>query len=189
MAMAVAAFALPVATPASAWVRPRVWLPLVKWRVVLSIAVALAVGALLFAWRTWYYTGVFGVFHGTQREYLAVWKPGMTLAEAVPAMVSSLMMVLTGADPPAFAWYALPILAAAVVAAAALAGAPVLRDAPLPVVAMFVAGASGALVTRGWAHEGRFSIHLYGASAALCGWGLSRAWARLESRQHQKEAA
>jgi len=96
---------------------------------------------------------------------------------------------LTGADPPAFAWYALPILAAAVVAAAALAGAPVLRDAPLPVVAMFVAGASGALVTRGWAHEGRFSIHLYGASAALCGWGLSRAWARLESRQHQKEAA
>ena len=53
---------------------------MVRWRAVIAIAVALAIGGVLFAWRTWYYTGVFSLFHGTQREFLAVWKPGMTVA-------------------------------------------------------------------------------------------------------------
>jgi hypothetical protein len=44
------------------------------------------------------------------------------------------------------------------------------------VVALFLAGCVGALVTRGWGHEGRFSIHLFGAAAALCGWALGRLW-------------
>ena len=174
MAAAVAAFALPVTVPAGDLWRPRRWWPLVRWRVVIGIGGALGLGAVLFAWRTWYYTGVFGVFHGTQREFLAVWKPGMTVIEAVPAMLSSLMMVLTASDPPQFAWHALPLLAGAVIAVAAVCAVPGFRDAPLPVVLLFLAGCTGAFVTRGWAYEGRFSIHLFGAAAALCAWG---AWA------------
>jgi hypothetical protein len=173
MAAAVAACALPVTFPAGDLWRPRRWWPLVQWRVVIGIGGGLAIGAALFAWRTWYYTGVFGVFHGTQREFLAVWKPGMSAMEAVPAMTSSLMMVLTASDPPQLAWHALPLLTGAFIAVAAVCAVPGFRDAPLPVVALFLAGCVGALVTRGWGHEGRFSIHLFGAAAALCGWALS----------------
>ena len=45
--------------------------------------------------------------------------------------------------------------------------------APLPLVGIFVAECAGAFVTRGWGHEGRFSIHLYGAGSALCVWALA----------------
>jgi hypothetical protein len=116
------------------------------------------------------------VFYGTQREYLAVWKPGMSIAQGVAAMGSSVMMVLTAADPPAFTWHGLPVLVAAVISLAALVGLPGFRRAPLPIVVFFLAGVAGALVTRGWAYEGRFSIHLFGAAAVLCTWGVA-AWA------------
>jgi hypothetical protein len=173
MAIAVAAFALPLTLPAGAWWRVRAWLPLVQWRLVISIALALAIAGVLLAWRTWYYTGVFSMFHGTQRAYLAVWKPGMTLSEGAAAMTSSLMMVLTGHDPARLALDSVPLVAAGAISLAAVANIRGFREAPLPAVAMFLAGLAGALVTRGWAYEGRFSIHLYGAASALCVWALA----------------
>ncbi len=173
MALAVAAFGLPITLPIGDMWRPRVWLPQVRWRVVVAIVAALAVGAALFAWRTWYYTGVFDVFHGTQRGFLAVWKPGMSASEAAPAMVTSLMMLLTAQDPPRLAWHAVPLLGAAAISIGGILNVPRLRQAPLPVVALFVAECSGALVTRGWGYEGRFSLHLYGAASALLVWGVA----------------
>jgi hypothetical protein len=189
MAVAVAAFAVPVALPAGSWWRLREWLPLVQWRAVIAIAVSLAIGGVLFAWRTWYYTGVFGLFHGTQREFLAVWKPGMTVSDAIPAMASSVTMVLTGQDPPRLAWHAAPLVAAGVVSVAALAGIRGFRNAPLPAVALFLAGLSGALITRGWGHEGRFSVHLYGSASALCVWSLAALSERIQSARVKQEAA
>ena len=183
MALAVAAFAVPIALPAFTFWRPREWMPLVRWRVVAGISIALAVAALLFAWRTWHYTGVFSVFYGTQREFLAVWKPGMPALDAARAMVSSVMMILTATDPPAFTWTGLPLLFAAAVSVAALAGVPVLRLAPAPVAALFLSGCAGALLTRGWGHEGRFSLHLFGAASALCVWAVAAAVQRVMSRQ------
>jgi hypothetical protein len=168
MAIAVAAFALPMTVTAGDWWRVTTWLPKVQWRVVAAVAAALIAASILFAWRTWYFTGVFSLFHGTQREYLAVWKAGMTWREGAAAMFSSVMMVLTGRDPARFALHATPLLAASVISVAAVCGLRGFRGAPLPVVAMFLAGVSSALVTRGWAYEGRFSIHLYGSAAALC---------------------
>lgn len=179
MALAVGAFAVPVTLPVFAVWRPKQWWPLVNWRVVIGIAIALAVAAALFAWRTWYYTGVFSVFHGTQREFLAVWKPGMSAPAAAQAMVSSVLMILTATDPPAFTWTGLPLLIAAAIAIAALAGVPVLRQAPAPVTALFLAGCVGALVTRGWGHEGRFSLHLFAAASTLCVWAAAAICARL----------
>ena len=182
MALAVAAFALPITMPAATAWRPREWWPQIRWRVVIAIVAALATGAVLFAWRTWYYSGVFSVFHGTQREFLAVWKPHMTFSEALPAMLSSVMMVITASDPPALVWHSAPLVAAAVMAVLAILNVPGFRGAPLPVVLFFFAGCAGALVTRGWGHEGRFSIHLFGASAALCGWAVSAALGSLRAR-------
>ena len=185
MAAAVAAFALPITVPAAAAWRPRAWLPQMRWRIVIAIGGALAIGGVLFAWRTWYYTGVFSLFHGTQRESLAVWKAGMAWPDALRAMGSSLLMVLTGQDPPRLAWPTAPLLGGALVAAASLLGVPVVRRAPLPVVLFFLAGCAGALVTRGWAYEGRFSLHLYGSASALCCWAL----AELYNRRVKEEAA
>ena len=188
MALAVATFALPLSVPAAAWWRPGRWLPQVRWRPIAAIVVSLAVAAALFAWRTWYYTGVFSVFHGTQREFLAVWKAGMTWREAVPAMASSVMMVLTGQDPPRLAWYSLPLAAASLISTGAVLGIRGFQAAPLPVVALFLAGLSGALVTRGWGYEGRFSIHLYGAASALCAWGLWATICALTRRPHESHS-
>ena len=178
MALAVAALALPITTPASAVWRPRLWWPHIRWRVVVGVMAMLALAATLFAWRTWYYTGVFSVFHGTQREFLAVWKPHMTIGEAIPAMFSSVMMVISATDPPALVWHSAPLVIAAVIAVLAVINVPGFRNAPLPVVLLFLAGCAGALVTRGWGHEGRFSIHLFGAAAALCGWAAATALSR-----------
>jgi hypothetical protein len=189
MAIAVAAFALPLALPAGSWWHVREWLPLVRWRAVIAIAAALALGGVLFAWRTWYYTGVFSVFHGTQREFLAVWKTGMTWQEAMPAMISSVMMVLTGQDPPRLVLHATPLFAAGVISVAALAGIRGFHDAPLPAVVLFLAGLSGALITRGWAYEGRFSIHLYGSASALCVWAAATLSERIQSARVRQEAA
>ena len=189
MAIAVAAFALPLTLPAGSWWRVREWLPKVRWTAVAAIAVALGIGCVLFAWRTWYYTGVFGLFHGTQREFLAVWKPGMTATEAVPAMMSSTMMVLTGQDPPRLALHAAPLVLAGLISVASIAGIRPFRNAPLPVVALFLAGLSGALITRGWGHEGRFSIHLYGAASAICVWASAALVERLQSARVTREAA
>ena len=33
-----------------------------------TVVSALCLGLVLFAWRTWHYTGVFSVFYGTQRD-------------------------------------------------------------------------------------------------------------------------
>jgi hypothetical protein len=85
------------------------------------------------------------------------------------------MMVLTGQDPPRLAVHATPLVAAGVISVAAVLGLRGFREAPLPVVAMYLAGLSSALITRGWGYEGRFSIHLYGSAAALCGWWLATA--------------
>jgi len=150
-----------------------------------SSAAALTIGSVLLAWRTWHYTGVFSMFHGTQREHLAVWKPGMSWSEAAGAMMSSVMMVVTGHDPARLTPSAVPLVAATAISVSAIAGIRGVRDAPLPAVAMFLAGLSGALVTRGWAYEGRFSIHLYGSAAALCAWAL----AALYNRRVKEEAA
>jgi hypothetical protein len=95
------------------------------------------------------------------------------------------MMVLTGHDPARLALDSVPLLAAGAIAVAALAGIRGFRDAPLPIVAMFLSGLAGALVTRGWAYEGRFSLHLYGAASALCVWAL----ATLYNRRGRQEAS
>jgi hypothetical protein len=102
-------------------------------------------------------------------------------------MASSVMMLLTATDPPAFTWHGLPLVVAAVIAAAAMCGVPGFRRAPLPVVLLFLAGVAGALVTRGWGHEGRFSIHLFGAAAVLCAWGMAASTAGLRRRFQPKD--
>jgi hypothetical protein len=156
MAAAIVVFAVPIVSTA----RPR-------FRSAAIILATLAVGLVVFAWRTWYYTGVFSVFHGTQRDLLAIWQPGMSFRTVVERALSSVAMVLTVNDPPRYDPHALPVLAGAAVAAGAAVRLPRLRDLPLPPVLFFFAAIAGAVIARGSAYPGRFSIHVIPITCAL----------------------
>jgi len=161
MAAAVAAFSLPLTLGAGKLWRPQQWLPQISRRVVVGVASVIALALVLFAARTYHFTGVFSILHGTTWRNHALWEAGPA------AMLSSLMMVLTFNDPPRFAWYALPLLIGAVVAIASLLNVKGLRDVPMALSVFFAVAMSGALVARGVAYAGRFSVHLLGAGCAL----------------------
>jgi hypothetical protein len=167
MAIAVAVFALPLRLPVRMLAHVRLSWKRVAWRTAVVVPAVVGVGLLLFAWRTWHYTGIFSLFYGTQRQLLAVWQPGMPAATALLHGLSSAMMVLTVNDPAQFDWRALPVLAGAAAAALAVIGVPRLRDLPAAPTLFFLAGISAAFVARGSAYAGRFSVHIVGVTCAL----------------------
>jgi hypothetical protein len=77
------------------------------------------------------------------------------------------MMVATTTDPPRFHNGAIPILAGAALSVMALVGAPFARRLPLALVVFTTAGFGSALLARGNAYSGRFSVHVVGATVAV----------------------
>jgi hypothetical protein len=173
MAIGVAVFALSLRVPSRAFVQRRAWWWRVSWRTAVIVPAVIGLGVLCFAWRTWYYTGVFSVFHGTQRQALATWQPGTPLRTVAYRMFESVLMVLTVNDPPRFDIYAVPVLAGAIVAVLSLAGVPRLRELPAAGVLFFFSGIAGALVARGSAYAGRFSVHVMPITCALAVCGIA----------------
>ncbi len=167
MAFASAAFGLSLAISSRGWWRPKTWWPHVSWNALYGVAGVILIAMTLFTIRTYHYTGVFSMLHGTTWGNHALWRPGQPIWDAAAGMLSSLMMVLTFNDPPRFALYAVPLLFGALTALAALAGVKGFRDIPLALTAFFVVACSGALAARGVAYAGRFSVHLLGAGCAL----------------------
>ena len=171
MAMGVAAFAVPLDVPVRALATIRSWLPRVMWPSVMVILVSLGAAAALFAWRTWHYTGVFSVFYGTQRDHLALWTPATTWSVGLRQSLESVMMVLTVNDPPRFDPYALPVIGGALVCVLAVLGVPRFRDIPLSITLFLFASVAGAVIARGTAYAGRFSVHVLPIAtlAFVCG--------------------
>jgi hypothetical protein len=130
-------------------------------------------GVLLFAWRTWHYTGVFSIFYGTQRDLLSIWQPSLPLTTILQRMAGSVMMVLTVNDPARFDVVALPVLTGALVAVLAIVRLSRLRTVSVAPVLYFFAAISGAVVTRGSAYPGRFSMHILPIACALAACGLA----------------
>jgi len=141
---------------------------------VATLVSTLACGLVLFAWRTWHYTGVFSVFYGTQRQRVAIWALAPTLRAALTQTLDSVLMVLSLNDPPRFDPLALPVFGGAAVAVLGVAGVPRLRDVPLPLALFFAAAIAGAFVTRGWFYPGRFSVHIIPVTCALTVCALAR---------------
>jgi hypothetical protein len=167
MALAAAIFAWPLDAPASTIWKPREWTGNLWRPAAVAVPAALAIGMGLFALRTWHYTGEFSVFFGTQGGARAVWQPGMSLGDAASAAFSSVMMVATTTDPPRFHNGAVPILAGAALSAMAFVGVPLVRRLPLALVVFTIAGFASALLARGSAYSGRFSVHVVGATVAV----------------------
>jgi hypothetical protein len=131
------------------------------------VTLTLGLGLLLFAWRTWYYTGVFSVFYGTQRDLLAIWQPGMDVGTVLARMAGSVMMVLTMNDPARFDPFGLPLLLGAAISVLAIVGVPRLRELAIAPVVFCLSGLAGSLVARGSAYPGRFSFHVIAVSCAV----------------------
>jgi hypothetical protein len=167
MAIGVAVFAIPLAAPARALRSPSRLAPLIAWRSAAIVVAVVTAGVLLFAWRTWYYTGVFSASYGTQQSLLAIWQPGIPARAVLARALGSVMMVLTVNDPARFDPYALPVLAGAAAAVLGVAGVPFLKDLPLAAELFFFTSIAGALVARGSAYEGRFSVHVIPITCAL----------------------
>lgn len=167
LALAVAAFAIPHDVGAGELFAPKRWLARVDWKTASWLAAAVAAALVLFALRTWHYTGVLSIFHGTTLGANSIYQPGMPMTELARRMLDSAWMVLSMNDPPRFVWYATPVVAAALVAIGSLARLPRLRDVPLSMVLFFLAAISGALVARGVAYSGRFSTIVIGSAGAL----------------------
>jgi hypothetical protein len=173
MALGIAVFALPLDVAVRDLIRPACWWRRVSWRTAILIPAVICLGLLAFAWRTWHYSGVFSVFHGTQRYVVAIWQPGMPLGTVLQRLTHSVMLVLTVNDPPRFDAYALPILTGAGIAVLSLAGVPRLRNLPAAAVLFFFASIAGAFVAAGWTYTGRFSIHVMPITCALTACGLA----------------
>lgn len=183
LALAIAVLAVPLDVRVHDLWRPREWAGRVEWRTAAWIVGVVLVGVTLFALRTWYYTGVFSVFHGTTMGVNSIYQPGMSMSELAWRMADSAWMVLSMNDPPRFVWHATPLVAAAVISATAIVGMPIARDVPLAIVLFFVAGISGALVARGVAYTGRFSTIMIASGCALTVCALAQVSKHVMSRQ------
>src|SRR5688572_29923200 len=131
MAFASSAFGLSLAVMTRGWWQPKRWWPQVSWNALFGVAGVVLIAMLLFTIRTYHYTGVFSMLHGTTWGNHVLWRTGQPAAENLAGMLSSLMMVLTFNDPPRFAFYALPLLIGAFVAVAAILNVKVFREVPL----------------------------------------------------------
>jgi hypothetical protein len=167
MALAVAIFAWPLAVPASVMWQPRQWFANVWRPAVIVIPVALVIGIGLFALRTWHYTGAFTMGLGTRINRSAVWQPGMSWAEGLASMWSSVMMIATTTDPPRFHNGAIPILAGLALSVIALIGVPFARRLPFVLTVWTISGFAAALMVRSDAYSGRFAIHVVGSTVAV----------------------
>ncbi len=167
MGLGLVVFALPLRMPVRALVQPRVWLSRVSWRTAIIIPAVIGLGLFFFAWRTWYYTGVFSLFHGTQRYIVAIWQPDMPLRTVAYWMAYNVMYVLTANDPPRLDIFTSPLVIGALVAVLSMLGVPRLRDLPAAGVLFFFAAIAGAFIARGWAYTGRFSVHVMPITCAL----------------------
>jgi hypothetical protein len=165
--LSVAAFAIPLRVPVRALWRPRQTARDTSWTLVLGFVATFAVALLLFALRTWYYTGVFSVTHGTSFGVNKVWQPDLPYSAGFQRMVDSFSMMLTLNDPPHLSLYSIPLLLAAGATVAAIAGIKGLRELPLSLVLFFLGCCSIATVIRGIAYSGRYSTHLLGAACAI----------------------
>ena len=189
MAIALVVFAWPLGLPAGVAFRSSAWLSRFSRPAAAGLLSAMAIGLWLFTARTYYYTGVLSMLHGTSANLNSVWSGGGGAQAAIGRVLSSLATLVTMSDPPRWDPRALPIVAGVASAILALCGVRRLRDLPLNVAAFCLAGTAGAFVAHAAAYPGRFSIHLIPASVALAICALSLLTSRGTTSTRRAEAS
>ena len=183
-AVCLAALWLPPDVPA-AWRRLSRATAALDPRPVTVYAATFAAGLILFAWRTWFYSGVFSLLYGTSLKNndtglrvstvgsLIVWK---RIAHSVSALVWM-------NEPPALDPRALLVVAGVVLSVLALLQVPRFARLPASVAIVTVGATMSSFVAHTHAYPGRMSIHLVPFAVAVavvavrmaCGFGPFRA--------------
>jgi hypothetical protein len=149
---------------------------------MLAVFGGIAIAMWLFTLRTYYFTGHIDLFYGTQAADRAVWKSSESIVSNLQGITSSIAMVVTMNDPPGFDVRAVPVAGGIVAAVAGLLGVKGLRFLPLNASALAISGLAGAIVARGSAYPGRFSLHLIPATVAIFVCALSLVFNRRQPR-------
>lgn len=141
----------------------------VKWRSAAVFAATFAAGVTLFAWRTWYYTGVFSLFHGTSLKNndtgLRPWTlfDGDVWSRIGHSLQATVFMNEPPRPDPRAAFVVLGVLAAI----AAVMQMPVARRAPAIAVIVMAGAFVGAFLAHAHGYPGRFTIHIVPLAAAV----------------------
>ena len=167
-AVCIAALWLPPDVPA-AW--RRLWraAAAVDPRPVIVYVVTFAAGVTLFAWRTWFYSGVFSLLYGTSLKNndtglrlstigsLIVWK---RIAHSLSALVWM-------NEPPVPDPRALLVVAGGLLSVLALLQVPRFARLPASIAIVTIGAALSSFVAHTHAYPGRMSIHLVPFAVAM----------------------
>jgi hypothetical protein len=128
----------------------------------------LATGVLLFMARTWWYTGVFSLFHGTSLKNNDTGLRMSTLgsADVWGRVGHSLSALVWMNEPPHVDPRAVLVVIGTSVAVLALLQAPVLKQLPASLVIVTLAAMASALFVHTHNYPGRLSIHLVPLASA-----------------------
>lgn len=153
------AMLLPLSVPFS-WPHLARGIARVRRMPALILAGGFSLGVLAFMWRTWYYTGVFSLFHGTSLRHNDTGLRPWTLfdGEAWAKVGHSLATLVMMNEPPRFDPRALVMMAGAAVLIAAVVQAPIARRLPAAVVIMAAGSSAAAFLAHAHGYPGRFSI-------------------------------
>jgi hypothetical protein len=136
-----------------------------------------AAGVLLFAWRTWFYTGVFSLFYGTSMNFNDTGLRPWTLLDGAAwgRVVHSFWSLVWMNEPTHPDWRSLVMASGAMALLAALVQLPVARRVPAALVLVTIGATVASFVTHGHAYPGRFSIHVIPLASALSFTAFERA--------------
>jgi hypothetical protein len=173
-----AGFLLALLWPARTPARPaavRRALSAVSARAAAIYAACFATGLVLFAARTWYYTGVFSLFYGTSLKNNDTGLRLTTLgSSAVWKQVGhSLKALLWMNEPPGFDPRALAVFAGSVLAVLALLAVPRMNRLPFRIAAAGAGAMLGSAFVHTHNYPGRMSIHLMPFAISLSVIGLA----------------
>ncbi len=146
-----------------------------RWSSLAVYASVFSAGLVLFMMRTWYYTGVFSLFHGTSLRHndtgLRPWN--LFDSEAWAKVGHSLMSFAWLNEPPQFNPRALVMVAGVLVGVAALLQIPVARRLPVSLVLVAAGASVGAFFAHAHGYPGRLSIHAVPLAGALAVAGVA----------------
>jgi len=160
-ACALAALLLPAGIPSTAAGVRRAFAVLPR-RLSALYGVTFAIGVALFATRTWWFTGVFSLLHGTSLRNNDTGLRLSTIASVEPwrKIAHSLSALVWMNEPPHPDPRALLVAAGVLAAAGAVCQLPRLRRLPLSLVIVVLGGCASAFFVHTHNYPGRMSVHL-----------------------------
>ncbi|MBI2870554.1 MAG: hypothetical protein HYY14_02460 [Candidatus Omnitrophica bacterium] len=171
--IAIGVLVWPLSVPAERWIHPRHMLRYTSVGPFILYELLIAAGVALFALRTWHYTGVFSVMHGTIAGYhwMELAPAAILPGEILHKILINVLRVVSVHGMPGRSLLEDPrgvlVMLGAFSALLAVLRVPGPRRLPLGPCVVCLGAIVFSLYLVGRAYPGRFSIHLIPAATAL----------------------